>query len=233
MTLARLHHSHSLHCVPTIVCTHFATLSGILTCWGFTLLYRLICLTRSGGEGSQCVFSLCFYFLFFFPFWLFPSFSPSPSFPSCHPSLATAKYLPPFYIVTSVSILPHRDSPRLLCLIVIYLKSCVVIYKLYIWLIWSIAVPKLCRPDWSHWHPSLFLFSITAKEQYVIPGEWLVNLHPYHCRSLFSNFPPAAIYQHHFSIAYYSFKQSSPQIKGKKIQFITAQALLLYICNHF
>lgn len=183
-------------------------------------------------KGVHVFFLFVFTFFSFFPFWLFPSFSPSPSFPSCHPSLATAKYLPPFYIVTSVSILPHRDSPRLLCLIVIYLKSCVVIYKLYIWLIWSIAVPKLCRPDWSHWHPSLFLFSITAKEQYVIPGEWLVNLHPYHCRSLFSNFPPAAIYQHHFSIAYYSFKQSSPQIKGKKNQFITAWALLLYICNH-
>lgn len=31
-------------------------------------------------------------------------------------------------------------------------------------------------PKHRHWHPSLFLFSITAKEQYFIPGEWLVKI---------------------------------------------------------
>lgn len=36
-------------------------------------------------------------------------------------------------------------------------------------------------------------FSITAKEQYFIPGEWLVNVHTYHCLPLFFNYPPTSM----------------------------------------
>lgn len=112
-----------------------------------------------------------------------PSFSfPSFMLLSFLTSLATAKYL----LLRSVSLFLHivmnRDSHRLLCSI--NMLSFAVIYKLYIyiWPFWCIAMPQLCTPDW---HPPLFVSSVTAKEQYVIPGEWLVNVHTFHSHVLF------------------------------------------------
>lgn len=177
--LSRPHLPHSLCPVPTIVFMHCAVLSGTLHCWGFTLFYSLICLARPSEEGNPCVFSTFPFFWGLFPF--FPLFHHLPLslmslFPSNSQIFTTFKH---HYAFVHIAIC--RDSLWLLCLAVIYLESCVVIYKLYIW---RIASPQLCKPDLSHWPPSLFLFSITAREQYFIPGELLVNVHTYHCLSL-------------------------------------------------
>lgn len=80
IALARPRHPLSLHPVPTIVFMHCAMPSGKLHCWGFTLLYSLICLARPSEEGSPCVFFFFFPVFGLYPFF-FLSFSLSPSFP--------------------------------------------------------------------------------------------------------------------------------------------------------
>lgn len=80
--LAGPHLLHPLHPVPTIVFMHCATPSGTRHCWGFTLLYSLICLARPSDEGSPCVFLFLFSRFFgLFPSFFFHSFLLSPSFP--------------------------------------------------------------------------------------------------------------------------------------------------------
>lgn len=89
-------HPHSLHLVLSTVFLHCTAMSGSQQCWGFKLGHGLIFFLDPLWKGVHVFFSFfsslfqpcAFYFLHV----------------SCHPSLATAKYLPSFNTVACVSV---------------------------------------------------------------------------------------------------------------------------------